>query len=326
LLIVPTKEIIEIMESYVPKTGVPLVERTDLENLSKNQKKKLKQRLQKLEEEKLKAAETSTEPTTVDVKMEEVKTEENEEKKIEEEEIEEEPKIEVKQSTYKYTPPPDGQYVKLADFGNACWTFKQFSDEIQTRQYRSPEVILGQKYSTPVDMWSFACFIFELATGDYLFDPQNSSKYSRDEDHLALMIECLGPLPTEMYKGRNFNKFLSSKGEPRNIRNLKPWNLFDRLVDEYKFSESDALEFSSFLLPMLEFTPSKRATASSSLTHSWLELAAQDYISQRISDFCFLLNSVNVKKLENLETFEIALNELEKVIEMKKEELKKLEK
>jgi serine/threonine protein kinase len=140
------------------------------------------------------------------------------------------------------------------------------------------------------------------------------------------MIECLGPLPTEMYKGRHFNKFLTGKGEPRNIRNLKSWSLFDRLVEEYKFSEGDALEFSSFLLPMLEFTPSKRASASSCLKHPWLELAAQDYISQRISDFSFLLSSVNVKKLENLETFEIALRELEKMIETKKEELKKLEK
>jgi serine/threonine-protein kinase SRPK3 len=46
--------------------------------------------------------------------------------------------------------------------------------DIQTRQYRSPEVILGSKYSTPVDMWSFACIVFELDTGDMLFDPQSA--------------------------------------------------------------------------------------------------------------------------------------------------------
>ena len=46
---------------------------------------------------------------------------------------------------------------KLVDFGNACWTYKQFTSDIQTRQYRSPEVILGSKYSTSADMWSFAC-------------------------------------------------------------------------------------------------------------------------------------------------------------------------
>jgi len=70
---------------------------------------------------------------------------------------------------------------KLVDFGNACWTYKQFTSDIQTRQYRCPEVILGSKYSTPADMWSFACICFELATGDVLFDPHSGDNYSRDE-------------------------------------------------------------------------------------------------------------------------------------------------
>lgn len=29
---------------------------------------------------------------------------------------------------------------KIVDFGNACWTYKHFTDDIQTRQYRAPEV------------------------------------------------------------------------------------------------------------------------------------------------------------------------------------------
>ena len=32
---------------------------------------------------------------------------------------------------------------KIVDFGNACWTHKHFTDDIQTRQYRSPEVGCG---------------------------------------------------------------------------------------------------------------------------------------------------------------------------------------
>ncbi|XP_061375183.1 uncharacterized protein LOC133317335 [Gastrolobium bilobum] len=70
---------------------------------------------------------------------------------------------------------------KLVDFGNACWTYKQFTNDIQTRQYRCPEVLLGSKYSTPADLWSFACICFELATGDVLFDPHSGDKYDRDE-------------------------------------------------------------------------------------------------------------------------------------------------
>jgi hypothetical protein len=33
--------------------------------------------------------------------------------------------------------------VKIVDLGNACWFHHHFSTEIQTRQYRSPEVILN---------------------------------------------------------------------------------------------------------------------------------------------------------------------------------------
>jgi serine/threonine-protein kinase SRPK3 len=74
-------------------------------------------------------------------------------------------------------------FAKVADFGNACWTFRHFSDEIATRQYRAPEAIVGYDYNSSVDIWAYACVIFELVTGDYLFDPKQDSKgkFSRDE-------------------------------------------------------------------------------------------------------------------------------------------------
>lgn len=86
----------------------------------------------------------------------------------------------------------------VVDFGNACWTYKHFTDDIQTRQYRSPEVILGAKYGTAADMWSLACVVFELVTGDFLFEPKSGSAWDRDEDHVALMIELLGKPPRKV--------------------------------------------------------------------------------------------------------------------------------
>ncbi|XVE76058.1 hypothetical protein DITRI_Ditri12bG0142400 [Diplodiscus trichospermus] len=77
---------------------------------------------------------------------------------------------------------------KLVDFGNACWTYKQFTNDIQTRQYRCPEVILGSKYSTSADLWSFACICFELATGDVLFDPHSGDNFDRDEVFYFIML------------------------------------------------------------------------------------------------------------------------------------------
>ena len=49
--------------------------------------------------------------------------------------------------------------VKIADLGNACWTGHHFTNDIQTRQYRSPEVILGAKWGASTDVWSMAAMV-----------------------------------------------------------------------------------------------------------------------------------------------------------------------
>lgn len=79
----------------------------------------------------------------------------------------------------------DKVMVKICDMGNGCWTHHHFTPEIQTRQYRSPEVIIGADYNTSADIWSFACTIFEMITGDFLFEPRKGNNYDKDDDHLA---------------------------------------------------------------------------------------------------------------------------------------------
>lgn len=163
-------------------------------------------------------------------------------------------------------------HCKLVDFGNACWTYKHFTDDIQTRQYRSPEVIMGARYSTPVDIWSMACMTFEVATGDHLFDPRSKAKhYSRDEDHLALFMELLGKMPKRLSsRGKYAREYFNRAGELRNIRRLNFWPLDKVLEEKYKFPEPHASAFSSFLLPMLDFAPDRRATAAEALRASWI--------------------------------------------------------
>uniref|UniRef100_A0A674MV77 non-specific serine/threonine protein kinase n=1 Tax=Takifugu rubripes TaxID=31033 RepID=A0A674MV77_TAKRU len=161
--------------------------------------------------------------------------------------------------------------VKIADLGNACWVHKHFTEDIQTRQYRSIEVLIGAGYSTPADIWSTACMAFELATGDYLFEPHSGEDYSRDEDHIALIMELLGKVPRKVVAaGKYSREFFSKKGELRHITKLKPWSLFDVLVEKYGWSHEDAGHFTHFLLPMLEMVPEKRATASECLNHPWI--------------------------------------------------------
>lgn len=40
---------------------------------------------------------------------------------------------------------------------------------IQSRFYRSPEVLLGIPYDLPIDMWSLGCILVEMHTGEPLF-------------------------------------------------------------------------------------------------------------------------------------------------------------
>ncbi|XP_077583483.1 SRSF protein kinase 1b isoform X1 [Stigmatopora nigra] len=165
----------------------------------------------------------------------------------------------------------DKLQVKIADLGNACWLHKHFTDDIQTRQYRSVEVLIGSGYSTPADIWSTACMAFELATGDYLFEPHSGEDYSKDEDHIALIIELLGKVPRKLIRAGKYSKvFFTKKGDLRQITKLKPWGMFDVLMEKYEWSKEEAHCFSSFLQPMLDLVPERRATAAQCLSHAWL--------------------------------------------------------
>ncbi|KAK9723879.1 hypothetical protein RND81_05G031600 [Saponaria officinalis] len=185
---------------------------------------------------------------------------------------------------------------KLVDFGNACWTYKQFTNDIQTRQYRCPEVILGSKYSTSADLWSFACICFELATGDVLFDPHNGDNYDRDEDHLALMMELLGMMPRKIALGGRYSRdFFNRYGDLRHIRRLRFWPLNKVLVEKYEFNEQDANELSEFLVPILDFVPEKRPTAGQCLNHPWIAMGPHRLASPSLGG-CQAVDDANLEK------------------------------
>ncbi|KAJ2782568.1 serine/threonine protein kinase, CMGC [Coemansia javaensis] len=167
--------------------------------------------------------------------------------------------------------PHQGVKVKLADLGNATWADHHFTEDIQTRQYRSPEVLIGARWDATADMWSCACVVFELLTGDYLFEPRSSSRYSKDEDHVAQIMETVAPFPKKFaLSGRFSSELFNRRGELRHIRRLRPFPLKDILRSEYGFSPQDARETADFLLPMLEISPARRSSAEAMLSHPWL--------------------------------------------------------
>lgn len=174
--------------------------------------------------------------------------------------------------------------VKIADLGNACWVDHHFTNDIQTRQYRAPEIILGTRWGPSVDIWSAACLvsdtrsqpltdqIFELLTGDYLFDPQPGSKYDKDDDHLAQVIELLGEMPKSLaLSGKYSHDMFNRRGELRHIQRLRFWPLLSVLKEKYLMEAEEAEMLSSFLLPMLHYYPDSRATAAELVSHKWLE-------------------------------------------------------
>lgn len=161
----------------------------------------------------------------------------------------------------------------IVDLGNACWTNKHFSSEIQTRQYRSPEVMIGYNYDTTADIWSCACMIYELLTGDVLFDPKHGNETERDTDHLAQCHEMIGKIPLPFaLSGRKSSNLYNRKGQLKLCdRRISYIGIKGKLISHYHFNEEDAAEIESFLLPMLAWEPSKRASAAKCLEHPWLK-------------------------------------------------------
>lgn len=90
--------------------------------------------------------------------------------------------------------------VKLTDFGSNIKISDLDNEELQTRYYRAPEVILGLNYTEKIDIWSIGCILFELYTGSILFDPDKDKDFSRDFHHLYLIEELCGIIPKEMIK------------------------------------------------------------------------------------------------------------------------------
>ena len=183
--------------------------------------------------------------------------------------------------------------VKICDIGNACWFNHHFSTIIQTRQYRAPEVILGINYNETSDIWSLACMLFELATGDFLFEPRKGETFSKNDDHLAQIIEAVGKMPKNFaLSGLNSYKYFDKNGKLLRIKRLIYYPIKDILVKKYNFKEKEAKAFSDFLMPMLEYYPDKRASARELLKHPWLNMPA---------DFDYKISEIEIEKRKMIE-------------------------
>ncbi|CAH1103508.1 unnamed protein product [Psylliodes chrysocephalus] len=164
--------------------------------------------------------------------------------------------------------------IKIADLGNSCWEDHHFSAEIQTRQYRALEVILGAGYGFPADIWSVGCMGFEMVTGEMLFSPKGEESKITNRDHLCLIYETLGGIPQYITeKGTNARQYFSN-GELLRVNKkwLRIWKIEDVLVEKYKWKRVDAIPFAGFLESLIEPDPALRLTASMALQSEWITM------------------------------------------------------
>lgn len=66
--------------------------------------------------------------------------------------------------------------VKLIDFGSACFLDRKEFTYIQSRYYRSPEIVLVKPYDEKIDVWSTGCLAYEMFTGSPLFPARNEKE------------------------------------------------------------------------------------------------------------------------------------------------------
>jgi serine/threonine protein kinase len=157
-------------------------------------------------------------------------------------------------------------FFKIADMGNACYTDKHFSEDIQTREYRSPEVILGHEYGCNTDVFSLGCVVFEMLTNNFLFKPKKISGIKKDEDHLFQMIETLGPIDKDFAIGGKYSESLfNKKGKLLNGSPKVTIPLSKLLISKYGYEVDVAVAVEQFLLPMLAFEPKNRIDARTCL-------------------------------------------------------------
>lgn len=106
--------------------------------------------------------------------------------------------------------------IKVIDFGSSCLDNERVYTYIQSRFYRSPEVILGLSYNTAIDMWSLGCIVAELYTGYPLFPGEN------EQEQLACIMEVFG-LPDKYLIDRSSRKkfFFDQTGQPRPVKSSR---------------------------------------------------------------------------------------------------------
>lgn len=168
----------------------------------------------------------------------------------------------------------DNPIIKLSDMGTCVFDEKK-PIGVQTKYYKSPEIIIGLNYDASSDIWALGCTIYELLTGKILINPD---AYDIDKKRCMLHIiySYIGTIPDSMIDNSPFKQVFFT--ETYNLKenavyyeqtdqNDNNKNIWQNLLDNLECTEIKKYLLLNLILDMLEIDPSKRITAEKALTN-----------------------------------------------------------
>ncbi|CAE6496365.1 unnamed protein product [Rhizoctonia solani] len=160
---------------------------------------------------------------------------------------------------------PAKSALKVIDFGSSCFEHEKVYTYIQSRFYRSPEVILGMNYHMAIDMWSLGCILAELYTGFPIFPGEN------EQEQLACIMEVLG-VPDKDLINRSSRKrlFFESNGQPRPVVNSKGRRRRPGSKTLAQVLRCDDEMFVDFIAKCLIWDPERRIKPQPALRHPFI--------------------------------------------------------
>lgn len=164
--------------------------------------------------------------------------------------------------------------IKVIDFGSSCFENEKVYTYIQSRFYRSPEVILGMSYGMPIDMWSVGCILAELYTGYPIFPGEN------EQEQLACIMEVFGPPEKHLIEKSSRKKlFFDSMGKPRLTVSSKGRRRRPSSKDLRQALKCDDEAFLDFIARCLRWDPARRLNPQDACKHEFItgvKMAARD--------------------------------------------------
>jgi len=155
--------------------------------------------------------------------------------------------------------------IKVIDFGSSCFENEKVYTYIQSRFYRSPEVILGMTYGMPIDMWSLGCILAELYTGVPIFPGEN------EQEQLACIMEVFGPPEKHLIEKSTRKKlFFDSMGKPRLTVSSKGRRRRPSSKTLQQVLKCDDEPFLDFLTKCLRWDPDRRMKPDEAIRHEFI--------------------------------------------------------